>query len=389
MAQAQRKSPTASTGRNARAALLAEYSTPSQVEEPDYADARSERRNSVSSQVEELEFTDARSDNGEETQESAVPEQQAEDCKEVAFIQVQLGRVPFVGKYVGSLLRIPYVLPITQKLDPFVEAGAQRVAPHVEGLLARAQQVPVVIQAVPGQLYQGAMQAPGHAMQSIRAMPQRVYQTSVHATSSIVQKGRAFPDQAYNAAKFTAASMVDRASAVSTQMSQNIRTVSGKVVENMKATASNTLERGKHVYETIKVAPAKMAQWSKGFLEKVLKNMRAAPSLVYDTTRNSIACLVENITTASQKTCDKAFGIALSGAEALDNATQPFVHRIVKVVAPRAESVAKNQYVQSIYQHRFVQACIEKATPYASKVAEHPTILDFTNHVMLWALPSM
>jgi hypothetical protein len=92
-------------------------------------------------------------------QAAAVPEQKAERslgthapsaekqqisdvaAKEVTFIEGQFGRVPFVDQYVGPLLSNRYIFPIIQKVDPFVDAGAQKAAPYVEGVMVRVGKV--------------------------------------------------------------------------------------------------------------------------------------------------------------------------------------------------------------------------------------------------------
>lgn len=113
---------------------------------------------------------------------------------------------------------------------------------------------------------------------------------------------------------------------------------------------------------------------------------------VYESTKTRATLLVASITAFPKMVTSKIVGAASSTVDSLAIKAQPYVHRIVKVVAPRAESVAKNQRLQSMYHHRFVQGGIEKATPYVSKAAKQPRILqivDLFKSVSTWALPPM
>merc|ERR1711939_855353 len=119
-------------------------------------------------------------------------------------------------------------------------------------------------------------------------------------------------------------------------MSRSAGEVSRKVLENIKVVVSGTSERGKQAVQNMKVALTKIFQWSKTFAKKAFENMRVAPSQVYGTTKSSAAHLVMNIKAIPSK----VVGVALSAPESLASAAQPYVHCIIKVVAPHAESVA-------------------------------------------------
>jgi len=311
-----------------------------------------------------------------ETHAPSAEKQQMSDmaAKEVTFIEGQFGRVPFVGQYVGPLLSNRYIHPIIQKVDPFVDAGAQKVAPYVEGVMVRVEKVQKGIETSRNQLHQTVKEAPNRVMESVRAAPGRVYQTTTHTLSTTTQKVRAFPAQAFGSAKATASSMAARAKEVPAEISENASALSGTISETIQKT-----------FEKVKVAPTAVFQWSKSSAGRVLDKMRFARSQVNKRAKNTVAYSVESMKAVQ----NKVISASLSRAEALDSAVQPYVHRLVKAVAPSAESIANNERVQSIYQHRFVQRGIEKAMPYASKVANQPTISDFTKTLMAWAIPSM
>jgi hypothetical protein len=324
--------------------------------------------------------------------QAAVPEQKAERslgthapsaekqrmsdvaAKEVTFIEGQLGRVPFVGQYVGPLLSNRYILPIIQKVDPFADAGAQKAAPYVEGVMVRVEKVQKGIETSRSQLHQIVKEAPNRVMESVRAAPARVYQTTTHTLSTTTQKVRAFPAKAFGSAKATASSMAACATEVSAKISENASALSESISETIKNT-----------FENVKVAPTAVFQWSKSSAGRVLDKMRVARSQVDESAKNTATYSVESMKAVQ----NKVISAALSRAESLDNAVQPYVHRLVKAVAPSAESIANNERVQSIYQHQLVQGGIEKAMPYVSKVANQPTISDFTKTLMAWAIPSM
>jgi len=156
-------------------------------------------------------------------------------------------------------------------------------------------------------------------------------------------------------------------------------------LENIKVVASRTMGSAMQALENIKVAPTRIFQWSKGFLATALENMRAAPGQLHQTAKNIAARSVDNIKAVGSKVT----GVAASTAESLANAGQPYVHRIVKAVAPYAKSVVNHRHVQSVYQQRLVQGTVEKTSPFVAKVANQPTILQISTQVMAWALPAM
>jgi len=360
-----------------------------------------------------------------ESQPVVAVSEQGASANKFKFIQGHLGRVPFVGQYVAPLLSNHYILPLTQKIDPFVEAGVQRATPYVEKVMSRVQKATGAIKTAPGQLRQSVSEASGHAVQSLSAMPGHVYQTTVHTVTSTAQKIRvlpvkayeasglalqsirsmpshvyqisvhtavstgqkirALPAQAYESATVTAASMVGLVKGVSAKVSQSASDVSGKTLQNIKLAASRTMESTMQALENIKVAPTRIFQWSKEFLAKGLENMRAAPGQLHQSAKIIAARSVENI----KALVSKVTGAAASAGESLANAGQPYVHRIVKAMAPRAKSVVNHQHVQSVYQQRLVQGAIEKTSPFVAKVANQPTILQISTQVMAWALPAM
>jgi len=113
--------------------------------------------------------------------------------------------------------------------------------------------------------------------------------------------------------------------------------------------------------------------------------MRAVPGQLHQSAKIIAARSVEN----TKALVSKVTGAAASAGESLANAGQPYVHRIVKAMAPRAKSVVNHQHVQSVYQQRLVQGAIEKTSPFVAKVANQPTILQISTQVMAWALPAM
>jgi len=377
MARGQKKSSSTSTSTDAQAAWPAQAAVSNHVEEPEYHDAASDH--AECDLIEDIQPAAApEQEKQAEPQEielpKAVPASASADAKKGTFIEGQLEHVPFVGQYAAPLLLNRFVLPITQKADPFVEAGVKRATPYVENLLERVQQVPDIMQTVPRRLHQTVREAPG-----------RVYRQSVNYATPIVAKMQALPAHAYEITTLTAASTVARVKETSTKMSKRATEVSSEVVKTIKAAPTRVTDSAKQALVNIKAAPAQMFQCAQGFVRNALDNIKAAPGQLYATLMNRKTHLVESIETARSR----AIGVSTSAAKSVATTVQPYVHRVFRVLAPRAESVAANRSVQSVYQHPFIQGSIEKATPYVSKVTKQPTILEIARQVSAWALPAM
>jgi len=381
MARGQKKYSSTSTSADDQAAWPAQAAVSNHVEEPEYHDAASDH--AEGDLIEEIQPAAAPEQEKQgEPQEielpKAVPASASADAKKGTFIGGQLEHVPFVGQYVAPLLLNRFVLPITQKADPFVEAGVKRATPYVENLVERVQEVPDVMQTVPRRLYQTVREAPGC-----------VYRQSVNCPTgtrlALPAKMQALPAHAYEITTLTAASMVARVKETSTKMSKRATEVSAEVVKTIKAAPTRVTDSAKQALVNIKAAPAQMFQWAQGFVRNALDNIKAAPGQLYATLMNRKTHLVESIETARSK----AIGVSTSAAKSVATTVQPYVHRVFRVLAPRAESVATNRRVQSVYQHPFIQGSIEKATPYVSKVTKQPTILEIARQVSAWALPAM
>jgi len=375
MARGQKKTSTVSTGANAEATWPKETVVSNHVEEPEYHDASSDhaegelieevQRAAVLEQEEKAELKEIELP-------KAIPA--ADEDKNGTFIEGQLERVPFVSQYVAPLLLNRFILPITQKADPFVEAGVRRATPYVEELVERVEQVPEVMRSVPRRLYKSVTQA-----------PERLYHHSVNTATPIVTKMQALPAHAYETTTCIAASSLARVKETSATISKRTTDVSSKFVETFRAAPAQTKEATKQALVNIKAAPTNMLRWAQFCFKNALDNIKAAPGQLYAALMNRKTNLVESIRIARTK----AEGASTSVAKSAAITVQPFVHRIFKVVAPRAQSVTKDRRVQSVYQHPFIQGSIEKATPYVSKVTKQPTIKEVVKQVTAWALPAM